>query len=63
MLTREQFQRIYDDGQDAVFLVLSVMQEQITALQAEVAALRERLDKDSHNSHKPPSNDRTQGNA
>jgi transposase len=57
MLTRDEFQTIYDQGPDAVFLVLTVMHEQIAALQAEVAALRERLDKDSHNSHKPPSSD------
>ena len=57
MLTREQFQTIYDQGFDAVFLVLTTMQQQMDALQAEVAALRERLDKDSHNSHKPPSSD------
>ena len=57
MLTREQFQTVYDQGPHAVFLVLSAMQEQIDVLAAEVAALRERLDKDSHNSHKPPSSD------
>jgi len=57
MLTHEQFQTIYDQGPDAVFLVLSAVQEQINTLQAEVAALRERMDKDSHNSHKPPSSD------
>ena len=57
MLTREQFQTIHDQGPDAVFLVLTTMQQQMDALQAEVAALRERLDKDSHNSHKPPSSD------
>lgn len=57
MLTRQQFQTIYDQGPDAVFLVLAAMQEQMDVLAAEVAALRERLEKDSHNSHKPPSSD------
>ena len=57
MLTREQFQRIYDDGQDAVYLLFAAMHQQIDFLTARVKELEERLDKDSHNSHKPPSSD------
>ena len=33
------------------------LQQQLAVLQAEVKALRDRLDLDSHNSHKPPSSD------
>lgn len=57
MLTREEFQIIYDQGPDAVFALITALQEQIDALKAEVKDLRERLDKDSHNSSKPPSSD------
>jgi transposase len=57
MLTREQFQTIYDQGPDAVFTVFTALQEQIDALRAEVKALRDHLDKDNHNSSKPPSSD------
>ena len=55
MLTREQFQTIDDQGADVVFLVLTAMHQQIDFLTARVKELEERLDKDSHNSHKPPS--------
>jgi transposase len=57
MLTREQFQTLYDQGPDVVFDLFTAMQEQIDALQAHVKELRDRLDKDSHNSSKPPSSD------
>src|SRR5262245_44965102 len=57
MLTRDQFQPIYDQGPDAVFAVFTALQEQIDTLKTEVKALRDRLDTDSHNSSKPPSSD------
>lgn len=38
-------------------VVMTQQREQITALLAEVQALRERVAKDSHNSHKPPTSD------
>ncbi len=57
MLTREQFQALYDQGPNALFDLVTAMQEQIDLLKAEVKALRERLDTDSHNSSKPPSSD------
>ena len=57
MLTRDEFQTIYAQGPDAVFALVSTLQEQIALLVAQVNALQERLDKDSHNSHKPPSSD------
>ena len=57
MLTRDEFQTIYDQGPDAVFALFSTLQEQIALLSAQVKELEDRLDKDSHNSHKPPSSD------
>ena len=61
LLTREQFQPIYDQGFEAVWAVLEAMQHayqsQIMALEARVKELEDRLGKDSHNSSKPPSSD------
>jgi transposase len=57
MLTRDQFQTLYDQGPDAVYVLLVAMQQQIDALTARVAELEARLSKDSHNSSKPPSSD------
>ena len=57
MLTREHIQTVYEQGSDAVCTLVLALQEQINALQAEVKVLHERLDKDSHNSSKPPSSD------
>src|SRR6266536_3520167 len=57
MLTREEFQVIYDQGPDAVYALIAAMQAQIDALTARVLELETRLNKDSHNSSKPPSSD------
>ena len=57
MITREEFQQVYDQGPDAVYALLVAMQAQIDALTARVAELEARLAKDSHNSSKPPSSD------
>jgi transposase len=57
MLTREQIQTVYEQGSEAVCALVLALQEQIDALKAEVKALRDRLDKDSHNSSKPPASD------
>src|ERR1700678_860014 len=64
MLTREQFETIYGPVTDAVFTLFTQMQiaaaaleEQVVALAAQVKALQDRLNKDSHNSNKPPSSD------
>src|SRR5437016_198634 len=85
MLTRDQFQQLYEQGADALFALYQQQQEQlqntkdeltaaqemllllyekgqevqqqINALQLQVRALQARLDKDSHNSSKPPSSD------
>jgi len=57
MVTREEFQILYDQGPDAVFTLVSALQEQLVALTQRVKELEERLGKDSHNSNKPPSSD------
>ena len=57
MITREEFQVIYDAGPDAVYALVCQMQTQIDALTARVRELEARLNKDSHNSSKPPSSD------
>jgi transposase len=57
MLTREEFQILYDQGPDAVFGLFTAMQKQIVLLTARVKELEDRLGKDSHNSSKPPSSD------
>jgi transposase len=64
MITREEFQTIYDQGPDVVFALIAAMQatveaqqRQTVALSARVKELEGRLGKDSHNSSKPPSSD------
>src|SRR5947207_3525199 len=64
MITREEFQVLYDQGPDALYALFVAMQatietqqQQIEALSARVKQLEDRLGKDSHNSSKPPSSD------
>jgi len=57
MLTREQFQTIYDQGPDAVYELVSSFEEQLAQLALRLQELEDRLGKDSHNSNKPPSSD------
>jgi transposase len=57
MIAREEFQRLYDQGPDAVYAHIVQMQAPIDALSARVQQLEARLGKDSHNSSKPPSSD------
>lgn len=57
MLTREEFQLLYDQGPDPLFGLFTAMQEQIAVLTTRVKELEDRLGKDSHNSSKPPSSD------
>ena len=57
MLTREEFQVHYEQGPDAVFALFEQQTAQIMALSTRVQELEARLNKDSHNSSKPPSSD------
>lgn len=54
MITRDEFQTIYDQGPDAVYALITAL---VTDLQTQVQELKARLDTDSHNSNKPPSSD------
>lgn len=57
MLTRDEILAIYAAGPEAVVSVIEQLQKELLALSARVQVLEERLRKDSHNSHKPPSSD------
>ena len=71
MLTRDEFQALYDQGPDAVYALfqtlwatialqqkrIAALEEQNAHLSARVQELEARLSKDSHNSNKPPSSD------
>ena len=64
LLTREDALAIYHSGSEATISLLLQMQESIVRLQqnavaldAQVRQLKAQLDKDSHNSSKPPSSD------
>ena len=64
MLTRQEFEATYGPVSDALFALYAELlaanmaqREQIIALTALVKELQDRLNKDSHNSSKPPSSD------
>ena len=71
MVTSEEFQSVYDQGPEAAFAVVSALEavsaeretevrrleELILALGERIKELENRLNKDSHNSSKPPSSD------
>lgn len=57
MLTREDFQTIYEQGPDAVFAEVIALQEQMALLAARLKELEDRLGKNSHNSSRPPASD------
>ena len=64
IVSPEEIRAIYDQGPEAVIsvfgkllLTVSDQAKQIESLTALVAELRSRLNKDSHNSSKPPSSD------
>ncbi|HVB63686.1 MAG TPA: IS66 family transposase [Nitrolancea sp.] len=56
-MERAIIQQIYDQGPDAVAAVIAHLETEISDLRARVKALEDRLAKDSHNSHLPPSRD------
>ena len=64
MLTRDEFQTIFAQGRDPVYLLFLAQQERIAALEAQnallcarVNQLEARLNQDSHNSSKPPASE------
>jgi transposase len=57
-ITEETISAIYREGVEAVKKLVLQLCEQINHLNERVQALEDRLVKDSHNSHQPPSSDR-----
>jgi transposase len=61
MMSREEILALYESGPEAVVALVQTLlhshEEQINALSARITELENRLSKDSHNSHKPPSSD------
>jgi transposase len=57
MLTREQAAAIYTQGEEAVLTLLVEFSTQVDVLADRVKELEARLNKNSRNSHKPPSSD------
>jgi transposase len=57
-MDREEIRKIYHAGEDAVIEFIFRQNEIITLLLKKVKELEDRLNKDSHNSSKPPSSDR-----
>jgi transposase len=57
MLTRDEILAVYAAGPEAVISLVEQLQQALAALTARVEELENRLRKDSHNSHKPPSSD------
>jgi len=54
---REEMRAIYHQGEEAVLEVYKMLVEIIRAMEARVQALEDQIEKDSHNSSKPPSSD------
>ena len=57
MLSRDEILAIYAAGPEAVIQVIEALQASHRALEARVTELERRLNRDSHNSHQPPSSD------
>lgn len=57
MLTRDEFQTLYDQGPDAVYALLVALQGQLDAVTARLQVLEARLQRTSQNSSQPPSSD------
>ena len=56
-MRREDIEKIYDQGKDAVVECIMLLLEKIETLTQRVNELEQKLNKDSHNSSKPPSSD------
>jgi transposase len=56
-ITREEFHEVYIQGEEATFRLFEKLVERLNALEEKVAQLEARINKDSHNSSKPPSSD------
>jgi transposase len=56
-VTRDEIRTIYRQGEDAVVSLIEMLVDRINKLEEEVAELKAKVNKDSHNSSKPPSSD------
>lgn len=56
-LSEEEIRGIYAQGEEAVVSLVTQLLERLKSLEKEVKELQGRLNKDSHNSSKPPSSD------
>lgn len=56
-LSKDEIRVIYQQGEDAVVSLVAMLLEKINSLEAEVEKLKAQVNKDSHNSSKPPSSD------
>jgi transposase len=56
-ITREEFHAVYIQGEEATYRLFERLVERINVLEEKVTALEARMNKDSHNSSKPPSSD------
>jgi Transposase IS66 family. len=56
-ITRDEIRAIYRQGEDAVVTLIESLVARINELEKDVAELKAKVNKDSHNSSKPPSSD------
>ena len=57
VLSETEIRAIYRQGEDAIVDLILAMNQSLQVLAQRVQVLEDRLAKDSHNSHKPPSSD------
>ena len=54
-LTKDQFRQVYDKEFDATYALFDALQCAVESLEKRVVDLEAKLNKNSHNSSKPPS--------
>lgn len=56
-MSRDEIRSVYRQGEDAVVTLIETLIQRLNALEEEVTKLKNQINKDSHNSSKPPSSD------
>jgi transposase len=56
-MSTDDIRAVYQQGEEAVVSLITVLIDKLNALESEVTRLKGIIDKDSHNSSKPPSSD------
>jgi transposase len=56
-ITRDEIRAVYRQGEDAVITLVESLVERINNLEERIVKLEGQINKNSHNSHKPPSSD------